>query len=94
MMKVEQLDGAVNQFVITDDDGGLWFQSYSTMIAAKVAGRVYLSLEWDYSRTTGKYRNRFLGCDGEECKRRIKAGVYVVMEELSRDAIDKLQKGV
>ena len=34
------------------------FQSYQSTIVKKVGGKVYLDInKWDYSVTTGKYRN-------------------------------------
>ena len=85
MAKVTQMTGrtgnpVANQFIIMDG-GDLYFQSYSTVIAkCTVEGdeRVtYLDRNaWDYSVTTSKYRNQFLGCDTAEVKRRIKAGTY------------------
>ena len=58
-----------NQFVITTDDGE-YFQSYDSIIAFRPKGRtgdeatdakiVLDSKYWDYSKTTGKYRNQFL----------------------------------
>ena len=31
---------------------------------------------WDYSRTTGKYRNQFLGEDIKTTRKKIKSGEY------------------
>ncbi len=66
-----------NQFIIQADDG-LYFQSYSTVIAFKpLMGKVQLDKEkWDYSVTTGKYRNQFLRESKAETERKIKAGIY------------------
>lgn len=67
-----------NQFII-ETDRGLYFQSYDKVIAFKpyYGGKVQLDREaWDYSRTTGKYRNQFLGETKSETERKIKAGIY------------------
>tara|TARA_R110000868_G_scaffold160448_3_gene390070 strand:+ start:2006 stop:2263 length:258 start_codon:yes stop_codon:yes gene_type:complete len=65
-----------NQFEIFTEEG-VYFQSYRTIIAFKATGQVYLDEgSWDYSMTTGKYRNIFLGEDKKETNRKIKAGVY------------------
>lgn len=66
-----------NQFIIETEDG-LYFQSYHTVIAYKPhGGKVQLDKEaWDYSRTTGKYRNQFLQETKAETERKIKAGIY------------------
>jgi hypothetical protein len=68
-----------NQFEIVTDDG-TYFQSYNTLIVAIVAGRTYLDPDWDYSRTTSRYRAIFLGETTKETKRKIKDGVYVVRD--------------
>lgn len=54
------------------------FQSYSPIIAFKsYDGRVFLDREkWDYSRTTGKYRNQFLRESKAETERKIASGEY------------------
>jgi len=78
-----------NQFIIFDSEcnDGMhttpveYFQSYKTVIAKTCfedGKRVtYLDRNaWDYSVTTSKYRNQFLGCGTAEVKRRIKAGTY------------------
>ena len=76
-IKVENINGTVNQFLIQTSEG-LYFQSYNNIIAFKpLFGKTQLdSYYWDYSRTTGKYRNQFLGENKAETKRKIKAGIY------------------
>jgi hypothetical protein len=76
-----------NQFIITTDEGE-YFQSYDSVIAFKPSGYrgqkipVYLihldETYWDYSTTTGKYRNAFLGETIEETREKIKSGEYVL----------------
>ena len=65
MMKVEQMinsrgNGAMNQFVITDE-GRIVFQSYSSTIADVdyTTHTIKIGTHWDYSNTTGKHRNIF-----------------------------------
>lgn len=67
-----------NQFIITDDNGNTFFQSYQTVICKRDSqGRITLNRSmWDYSKTTGKYRNQFLGEDKKETERKIKEGIY------------------
>ena len=72
-----------NQFIITTGDG--WFlQSYHNIIAFKSlnAGKpTQLSIEyWDYSVTTGRYRNQFLGETKKETEKKIKTGEYVLVD--------------
>lgn len=69
-----------NQFIIYDDDGSTYFQSYRTIIAKKSCGKTYLDENWDYSVTTGKYRNQFLGESKRETEAKIKAGIYEVVD--------------
>ena len=59
---------------------GNMFVSYNTNIAfITVTGDVFLDEKWDYSKTTGKYRNRFLNETKKDTERRIKDGVYLVV---------------
>ena len=69
-----------NQFIIKDDAGNVFFQSYESIIAKKSAdGKIYLdSYYWDYSTTTGKYRNIFLNEDKKTTERKIKSGEYIL----------------
>ena len=66
-----------NQFRIFTDDG-VYFQSYSSIIAFRDrTGNIMLDSEkWDYSATTGKYRNDFLNEDKKTTARKIKDGTY------------------
>lgn len=69
-----------NQFIIETDEG-LYFQSYDSVIAFRAfpfsQENVYLDVKmWDYSVTTGKYRNIFLHEDINETRRKIADGTY------------------
>lgn len=67
-----------NQFIVELDNGDRYFQSYQSVIV-KISsnGVVFLdSTYWDYSVTTGKYRNLFLGESKDETKRKIDSGEY------------------
>lgn len=73
-----------NQFEITTDQG-IYFQSYTTLIAFKSNedGKVYLNKDyWDYSNTTGKYRNIFLNETKRETQKKIDSGEYVLVEDM------------
>ena len=83
--KVKQLKN--NQFIITDDKGNEYFQSYETIIAKKSSwamntgteDRIELDPKWNYSKTTSKYRRIFL--DGEttkETQAKIDSGIYIL----------------
>ena len=67
-----------NQFLIHTNKG-IFFQSYNSIIAFKPYGndKIVLDTEtWDYSRTTGKYRNLFLRENKEETQKKIDNGTY------------------
>ena len=66
-----------NQFIIYTSKGR-YFQSYDSIIAFKDnEGNVTLDLyDWNYSRTTGKYRNEFLGEGIVDTKAKIDSGEY------------------
>lgn len=75
--KVEQFH-AKNQFIIYASNKVI-FQSYSSIIVIKdkKTGKTILDKnKWDYSKTIGKYRNKFLGEDKKETEKKIKAGIY------------------
>ena len=89
-MKVENIESnrgnkIANQFVITDDKQNEYFQSYRSMIVKKdYEGdqvKIYLDQKyWNYSNTTGKYRNIFLGETITETKKKIKSGEYILTD--------------
>lgn len=66
-----------NQFEIRTKEG-VYFQSYQSIIAfIPNDGKVQLdSRYWDYSATTSKYRNAFLGEDKKVTQRKINEGTY------------------
>lgn len=93
-MKVENMRSSkgnkiANQFIIYttvhnpkgDDVPVETFQSYSTIIAQRRFGRVLLDKnKWCCSKTTGKYRNLFLGESKKETEKKIKSGEYVLTD--------------
>ena len=70
-----------NQFEIRTNKG-VYFQSYdSIIIFINNKGQIYLdSYYWDYSATTGKYRNQFLGENIKETRRKIKDKKYILKD--------------
>ena len=72
-----------NQFELRFD-GGIVFQSYNSVIAVKLYNdnKVYLGDDWDYSRTTGKYRNKFLGVNKAEIVKGLTNGNFQHVEGL------------
>lgn len=82
-MKIENFESnrgnkVANQLIIHDDNGNVIFQSYNSVIAIKDGnGNITLDEKyWDYSATTGNYRNQFLGESKKETEAKIKLGVY------------------
>ena len=78
-----------NQFIITEEGRGALgnfikretFQSYDSIIAIKTVWEDETRIEldeqyWDYSTTTGKYRNQFLGESKQETQKKIDDGTY------------------
>ncbi len=82
-----------NQFIITTADGK-YFQSYSSVIVFVpnypkamqddgTFGKSHTVLDkndWDYSKTTGKYRNQFLDETKKETQAKINSGEYVLID--------------
>jgi hypothetical protein len=70
-----------NQMIIETSDGR-FFQSYDSIIAVKRNnGSIELdSRYWDYSKTTGKYRNQFLNEKREETQKKIDSGIYKLVD--------------
>ena len=79
-----------NQIIITDDNG-VYFQSYDSMIAFMphdfdpgspwAHHKIHLDRTyWDYSATTGKYRNQVLGDGITETRKKIASGEYILTD--------------
>jgi len=65
-----------NQFKI-EHEGKIFFQSYNSTIVMIDRGTVTLdSNKWDFSKTTGKWRNKFLGESKKETQAKIDSGEY------------------
>ena len=65
-----------NQFII-ETEGVIIFQSYGSVICMNKNGKMYLDENyWDYSTTTGKYRNIFLGETKQETEKKIETKEY------------------
>ncbi|KKL48226.1 hypothetical protein LCGC14_2327630 [marine sediment metagenome] len=77
-VSVDNLNGVVNQFIITTPKGQ-YFQSYDSIIVFVPANSGKIQLDeyyWAYSKTTGRYRNIFLGETKAETQRNIDNGTY------------------
>ncbi len=80
-MKSSRGNTVANQFIIEGDNWEI-FQSYNSVIAKKIydgSGTVYLDEHyWDYSKTTGTYRNNFLGENKNLTQLKINSGEYIL----------------
>ena len=78
-MKSTRGNKIANQFEIYGNKGK-YFQSYNSIIAfINKKGQVYLDeYYWDYSVTTRKYRNEFLGEGIAETRKKIANGEYIL----------------
>ena len=84
-MRVENMTSSrgntvANQFNVWIPNGRA-FQSYSSVIATIefIDGKRVTTLDrdkWNYSKTTAKYRNQFLGETTKETEAKIKSGEY------------------
>lgn len=75
-MKISYPFGVKNQTVVTDANGRRWFISYETPIACISAGKITLNNQWQWSKTTSKYLNKFLNTTTKEIEARLKTGEY------------------
>ena len=71
-----------NQFIITDDHNNELFQSYNSIVAKRYSnGMIELDKNcWNYSKTTSKYRNKFLNETNQETNFKVKIGVYKLVD--------------
>jgi hypothetical protein len=80
-----------NQFIINIDNKE-YFKSYDSMIVKIENGRVYLDeTYWDYSKTTSKYRNQFLGDTTKETQRKINSGEYILTDLNGKDETEVIK---
>ena len=85
------LDGKPNQYVLRFENGRI-FQSYESIIVVEffynselpenINNKIFLGEDWNYSRTTSKYRNMFMNRDLKWCRDAIKDGSIQVVEGL------------
>jgi len=92
-MRSTKFNKIPNQFIITEEGRGALgnfikretFQSYTTTIVTITTWKDSVETEldknkWDCSRTTGKYRNQFLGEDKKTTERKIASGEYKLVD--------------
>jgi hypothetical protein len=80
-----------NQFIINVGNKE-YFKSYDSMIVKIENGKVYLDeTYWDYSKTTSKYRNQFLGDTTKETQRKINSGEYILTDLNGKDETEVIK---
>ena len=84
MVKVRNMESSngnsvANQFEIKTDDA-TYLQSYNSIIVKRMdSGVTYLDeYYWDYSVTTGRYRNMFLFENKKQTQAKIDSGEYIL----------------
>jgi len=76
-MKIENL--APNQIVVRNSEN-VFFNSYGTNIVKIEDGKMFLDEKfYNYSKTTTKYRNQFLGLTTKEVEKNIKNGIFLLI---------------
>lgn len=83
-MQTNRGNPAANQFIIFDSEYTM-FKSYDSNIVKTVfedgKRKVYLDeYYWDYSVTTTRYRNQFLGETTKETRAKIASGEYTLID--------------
>ena len=76
-MKVQQFY-VKNQFLISHE-GNEYLQSYNSIIVKRdINNNITLGQNWDYSKTTGRYRNLYLNETKKETEAKIASGKYKI----------------
>ena len=71
---------APNQFIIRYEHGTI-FQSYETLIGARINGHLYLTSAHDYSNTTSGHCGRWCGYNTKERRERLADGRITYIED-------------
>ena len=79
-IKVHNINNRPNQFIISTPNAD-YFQSYDSVIAMRTEKKIYLDVNyWNYSATTSKYRNIFLGENKSLTLKKINANIYSLVD--------------
>lgn len=72
-----------NQFILYFNNGEI-FQSYESVIVLQLYNSdiIYLGDDWEYSTTTGKYRNLYLNMNKKEILKGIKENKIIIVKGL------------
>ena len=84
-MKSDRGNIVHNQYTIITDEGK-YFQSYESIIAfipdePKDGVKLILGKYWDYSRTTSKYRHKFMPYTKDEILKMLESGEAIINED-------------
>lgn len=78
MIIFEQV-GKKNMFISTC---GNVLKSYDKIIAVRKGGQIYLNADYyNYSTTTARHRNLFLGVNAKEFNEKVKKGCYTFISD-------------
>lgn len=69
-----------NQYDLIHENG-IAFQSYSTLIAVRMNGYLYLTDSHDCSKTTSKYATEWTGFSTKERREGLKSGKFIAIVE-------------
>lgn len=78
-LKTQSGNEAPNQFILYFEHGSI-FQSYRSVIAVKYRDKTYLTDDWNYSRTTSKYRTWYLNESTKDTRDKINNGRYKILQ--------------
>jgi hypothetical protein len=86
---VSNYDNKPNQFSLKFENGRV-FQSYDSIIVVEFyykddnafSNKVFFGSDWNYSRTTSKYRNMWLRRDTKWCKDKVTKNEILVIDSL------------
>lgn len=71
---------APNQFIIEHENGEV-FQSYSTLIGARIKGKYYFTNYHDCSNTTSSHCGLWCGCNAKERRKGLAEGYFTLIED-------------
>jgi hypothetical protein len=66
------------------------FISYESIIVIEKDDKVYLGPDWNYSRTTDRYRNIFLDENKVETEEKLNNGTYILLENIDSTDLEDL----
>ena len=82
MIRIETLK--INQTIVHEPTKSTFF-SYDTPIVSRTKEGITLHTDWNYSRTTAKYRSQFLGETTPETKAKLVSGEYAFKDYYAKD---------